>query len=514
MTRPWDIFLSFAHDDLADARWLARRLEDHGGWQCFVSNDSLDLEVGSAQWSEAIDRVLDRTSVLVLIVTPAALKSRWVLYEWRGFHDDILRGRGGLIVPVCVGGTQPEKLPRALRRYQAVALAVDGERDAAVQRIVHIVRGFLESPSRRSDSPTASAHTVPPVERRPPLGPRVRRRLLALAGAIAFAALGLIGARAYKPRDPRLGLDTIASYARCNDADVARIASVTAWEEAAADFESAMNRWRAPARWRAGYRFARGQRAHLLGQTAQAKDEFQKSIQIEPRWAVLYLGLSGAVVDADPNAALQAAQSARGLDEELWTAVAATALAELRAGQRDRAIEDYRRALALAPASGHLMATLALALRSAGGMYDDEAEELARRSLTLDANMSDPHVLLAERALEKDSPAEALTHAELAASIAPRSVPAQLVLGDALQAVGDLTRAHEAWIAALALGDEVPEQGAPARRLEEVRDAIFRHDVPTCRCRKSDAPKAAPPESPARTGPMTLPHSLGDVRLH
>ena len=516
MDHSWDIFLSFAHDDLADARWLARSLEDRGGWRCFVANDHLDDEVGSAQWSEAIDRVLDQTSVLVLVISPAALKSRWVLYEWRGFHDDILGGRAALIVPVCVRGSRPEKLPRALRRYQCVELEAGEDREAALVRVVHLVRSLL-------DTPGAGATSAPPVVK--PRRPRrdLRLRSAALAGAFLFVLVALAAAIAWKPRqEPRLGLEAVALYSRCDDADVPRVASATAWEEAAADFENSMNQWKAPARWRAGYRFSRGERAYLLGDIATAIAEFQESIRLDPTWALPHVGLSNAIVHADPEGALQAARTASGLDDTLWIAVAATALAEFQGGHADRAIEDYRRALALAPDSGHLKATLALALRGAGRIYDSEAAKLARDALASNPNIADAHVVLAETCLERGELAAALFHAEHAAGVAPRSVPAELVLGDALQATGDLTRARDAWKIALDLGAEVPDQGAPGARLQEVKNALALGNTPPCRCPMPDPAPAssdatsdagalhAPPEggSPPVSQPVSGPHSM------
>src|SRR4051812_44296133 len=141
-SRNWDIFISYATEDIADARWMRAGLARHG-WRCFIAGDDLHHEVGSAQWSNGVDRILDQALVVVLLVTPEALTSRWVEYEWRSIHDDILRNQPGMLIPICVRGPDPDHLPRALRRYQAVDCRELRTRDARLEQIVQQMQGYL-----------------------------------------------------------------------------------------------------------------------------------------------------------------------------------------------------------------------------------------------------------------------------------------------------------------------------------------------------------------------------------
>ena len=50
---------------------------------------------------------------MVVIVTPDSLGSRWVEYEWRSVHTDILGQRPdkpGMIIPFCFRGKGPDDL--------------------------------------------------------------------------------------------------------------------------------------------------------------------------------------------------------------------------------------------------------------------------------------------------------------------------------------------------------------------------------------------------------------------
>jgi len=135
----WDVFISYASEDLRHASLLSERLAQRG-WRCFVSGRDLDAHVGSSDWTEAVDRVLDDAPILVLLVTPAALESRWVEYEWRSVHSDIVARQVGLLIPVCLRGEGPATLPRALRRYQCVDARDSEELGATFERIAELVR--------------------------------------------------------------------------------------------------------------------------------------------------------------------------------------------------------------------------------------------------------------------------------------------------------------------------------------------------------------------------------------
>ncbi len=134
------IFVSHATEDVEFARKLKGALTGYG-WKPFVASDDLDGAVGSGSWTRALDVCLDKSFAVVVVVTDAALTSRWVEYEWGGVHNDILSGRGGVLIPICVGERGPEELPRALRTYQVVDMRLADQFGIDVERIDKILDG-------------------------------------------------------------------------------------------------------------------------------------------------------------------------------------------------------------------------------------------------------------------------------------------------------------------------------------------------------------------------------------
>jgi tetratricopeptide (TPR) repeat protein len=489
----WDVFISYAREDLELARELRERLIALG-WSVFLADLDLNLEVGSTQWSERIDQVLDSTGVLLLLVTPHSLESSWVSYEWRSVHDALLSGHPGMLIPVCAVGPGPEQLPRALRRYQCVDARDPARRADHLQLVAALIRGY----TRRSQLPHAS---LAPVAVSEPIAAldHGRRFVLAgfvLAGAMVAAALAWSG-NAYRPpaparrppttqapaaqaelRVPKQGLRAIGLIERPEDPHVAEVRSASAWEEAERDFASANQQPAAPRHWRAAQHVAAAMRADLLGSVAEAEHHTRQAIAIEPDWATPHIALSGIVLARDPEAAIAEAKRARALDASLWIAVAALGSAYLHGGDQNRALEEYRRALSLAPQSNALKGEFALALHSVGGPYDEEAARLAREVLAVSDQMMAPHLVLAEQALERRAGELALQHSQRAAGLAPRDARVQLALGDALRLLDRNVSATAAWNAAIALAQGSALGGISRKRLDVVATALAQQHIP------------------------------------
>jgi len=189
VARNWDIFISHASEDAGDARWLREQL-GQAGWRCFVASEDLNRQVGSAEWSEVIDRVLDEAPVLALVVTPEALGSRWVGYEWRSVHDGILSGRPGMVIPICVRGPGPLELPRALRRYQCIDCRDAGTRVTQIRAAFDLISGLLRSPHER---PVPIGPAIDRERPLPALAPGTRKKL-ARRAAVLLAAGAIVAA--------------------------------------------------------------------------------------------------------------------------------------------------------------------------------------------------------------------------------------------------------------------------------------------------------------------------------
>ncbi|RNC67375.1 MAG: TIR domain-containing protein [Desulfuromonadales bacterium] len=146
--RTYDIFISHASEDVAEARWLRQTL-GQAGWKSFVASDDLNLKVGSAEWSSKVDEAIDQSGLVVVIVTPDSLGSRWVEYEWRSVHTDILGQRPdkpGMIIPCCFREKSPDDLERGLRRYQSVDFRDPGRRTGALNQLLALIENFLKKP--------------------------------------------------------------------------------------------------------------------------------------------------------------------------------------------------------------------------------------------------------------------------------------------------------------------------------------------------------------------------------
>ena len=115
-TEAYDVFLSFSsecHDLAAQVfRFLRSR-----GWNVFFSDETLH----HADFGRAIDSALESARALVVVGIQADhFRKRWVEYEWRTFHQDILGNRKPENTPLVTitQETDPFLLPRPLAHRQ------------------------------------------------------------------------------------------------------------------------------------------------------------------------------------------------------------------------------------------------------------------------------------------------------------------------------------------------------------------------------------------------------------
>lgn len=143
--REYDIFISHAAEDLDEAKRLRNELYREG-WKSFLASEDLNEKVGSAEWSARIDEAIDRSGVVVVMVSSDSQKSPWVEYEWRSVHLDILRGQPGMVIPCCVRGLGPDDLARALRRYQCIDFRDPSQRPEMFGKLLELIEGYLKEP--------------------------------------------------------------------------------------------------------------------------------------------------------------------------------------------------------------------------------------------------------------------------------------------------------------------------------------------------------------------------------
>jgi hypothetical protein len=105
---PKQIFVSHAHQDAAFAQKLAKDLKENG-WTVWIAPESIRP---GEKWVEAINRGLEESGVFVLVLTEAAVHSRWVRTETTVAiemeHEQELR-----LIPVQVAAARTPAVWRA-----------------------------------------------------------------------------------------------------------------------------------------------------------------------------------------------------------------------------------------------------------------------------------------------------------------------------------------------------------------------------------------------------------------
>lgn len=115
----WDIFISYSIDDSDVAESLKKALGQLG-WSAFVAHCDLRAHRGEPEFVHGIDIALDQSSVVLVVISPAAMSSDWVQYEWASTVTEIRSGRGGYVVPLWFKGVGVNDWPRSLRQFNFV----------------------------------------------------------------------------------------------------------------------------------------------------------------------------------------------------------------------------------------------------------------------------------------------------------------------------------------------------------------------------------------------------------
>jgi serine/threonine-protein kinase len=300
--------------------------------------------------------------------------------------------------------------------------------------------------------------------------------LVTLAVAGGGAAAWHWGWFAVDLREPAVGLQILKSYENPDDSRSSAL-DAPAWATATRDFEEAAAQRGAPRAWSACADFTQGQELLSLGRLEDALLAFKRSQAKDPQFALPWLGLSATLLrQKKTEEALAAAQKAQQLAPKSWPAVAAAARAYAHDGKFDFAIQEYRRALGMAPDKPYLLSELALMYHAA--RMDDDAKRYAEKALALDPELVPALVLLAERALEAEDGQTALKHARRATAVEPRDVTAWLAQGDAQLLLKEPGPARQALQTAVRLWRETRQRGAPEERLKQVQAALDRGELP------------------------------------
>jgi serine/threonine-protein kinase len=297
----------------------------------------------------------------------------------------------------------------------------------------------------------------------------------AAAGAGVGVDAGSEGVAVLAP--PRFGLDFLAGYEAVSGSTITAYISAGAWDSAAEDFEQAARQPGAPARWTSAAKTCRAWAAVHRDELDRAKTLFDEAIALDATWAIPQIGLSGVLsAQEQPERAIEAAHAAQRLAPRWWMTVAAEARVHRRAKAYDRAIEQYRRALLMAPEEPILLSELALVYHASH--LDTEAERYARDALARDPDMVAAHLLLAERALERKNGTEALAEANRVVALDPESATGLLARADALQQLHKSGEAKDVYTQLVALLDRTHDKTVDAERAAEIRASLTAGKLP------------------------------------
>lgn len=104
------VFISHSHQDNELGRDLARRLRD----ACLVPVVDFAAPLVSTDWKKTVHDQIRAADAMLILVTPAALKSAWMMAEL-----GMAEGFELIILPVTAG-VKPSDLPGPLQTYQVI----------------------------------------------------------------------------------------------------------------------------------------------------------------------------------------------------------------------------------------------------------------------------------------------------------------------------------------------------------------------------------------------------------
>lgn len=115
----YDVFISYAQEDVTHARQLADYLDKQRHKRVFIG----DRDIHAGPWSEPIDRAIESPSCTHMFVVATSrdhLLKPAVSFEYRAFHQHILSRRkpATAVLMALIGGFDFKELPMPLHHYQ------------------------------------------------------------------------------------------------------------------------------------------------------------------------------------------------------------------------------------------------------------------------------------------------------------------------------------------------------------------------------------------------------------
>jgi TIR domain len=99
------IFVSYSHTDAAYCRRVVTALRDAGADAWYDEHN-----LGAGQLRQVIERELQTRSIFIVILSPSALRSRWVEDEVDWFHQLSRTDQSRIIIPVVAQAIKPDTI--------------------------------------------------------------------------------------------------------------------------------------------------------------------------------------------------------------------------------------------------------------------------------------------------------------------------------------------------------------------------------------------------------------------
>lgn len=121
------VFISYVNEDRDLARKLSRSLED-AGFEVWLDESHI---LPGDNWAEKVSQALNDSQAMVVLVSPAAMESKWVRHEIEFALG--AKEYSGRLVPVFVGprnSIPEERLPWILRRLKGIEWTDQAEEES------------------------------------------------------------------------------------------------------------------------------------------------------------------------------------------------------------------------------------------------------------------------------------------------------------------------------------------------------------------------------------------------
>ena len=129
------VFISYTCEDKDLARKLSRRLQD-AGFDVWLDENNI---LPGDNWAEKVSQALKESQAMVVLVSPAAMDSKWVRHEIEFALG--AKEYSGRLVPVFVGPRDriPEdRLPWILRRLKGIELT-DQTEEQSLREVTEVL---------------------------------------------------------------------------------------------------------------------------------------------------------------------------------------------------------------------------------------------------------------------------------------------------------------------------------------------------------------------------------------